>query len=140
MVDETGFPRGKGSGTVPPSVPSACPARLPHGLPPAQKGLAGPQEPWGHALALPSRWDAQGQPSWTPASAGSLGSILQSSVGLGRNSQAAPLNFSSSVNHLQNRGGDYCKGRFSVWGELRESELLSGSPGNLAAGGSGTPP
>ena len=52
MVDETGFPRGKGSRDCPTFCSFSQPCTSPSWHVPAQKGLAGPREPWGHAPAL----------------------------------------------------------------------------------------
>lgn len=45
MVDETGFPRGKGSGNCPTFCSFSQPCTSPSWPVPAQKGLAGPREP-----------------------------------------------------------------------------------------------
>lgn len=90
MVDETGFPRGKGSRNCPTFCSFSQPCTSPSWPVPAQKSLG--DTPW--LWLSPSGWDAQGQPSWTRASTGSLGSLQRNSAGLGKNSQAMSPRFS----------------------------------------------
>lgn len=105
MVDETGFPRGKGRGNCPTFCSFSLPGTSPPRLVPAQKGLAGPGEPWGHApLCHPAGMLKVGQAGRWPALAAWQRSAKLG--GPGRNSQAAPLSSSRSMNHLEKGGGD----------------------------------
>ena len=125
----------RAAGTVPPSVPSASPARLPHGLSLPRRAL----------LALESLGTC---PSLTFAiplgcsrsaklDSGQCWQLGQSSaqlLGLGKKSQAVPASFSEK--YLEKRGGDLFKMQIhSSPGEIWKSPLLLGSPGNLATSG-----
>lgn len=109
MVDETGFPRGKGSRNCPTFCSFQPALHVSLMACPCPEGPCWPSRAWGHARVwlLPSCWDVQGQPSWIQAGAGSLGSLQHSSSGLGKKSQAVPA--SLSVKYLGKRGGDLFK-------------------------------
>lgn len=98
----------RAAGTVPPSVPSASPARLPHGLSLPRRAL----------LALESLGTCPNLTFAIPLGcsrsakldSGQCWQFGQSSaqlLGLGKKSQAVPANFSEK--YLEKRGGDLFK-------------------------------
>lgn len=117
----------RATGTVQPSVPSACPARLPPGLS-LPRGPRWPSGVRGHALALPSRREAQGQPSWTRASTGSSGSVQQSSEGLGGAARQCCHMSLAPRTTWGRRMATYLKCGFNVRDETQEFEFLLRQP------------
>lgn len=111
MVDETGFPRGKGSRNCPTFCSFSQPRTSPSWPVPAQKGLAGPREPWGHAPALAFAVQA----GMLKVSQAGLGPALAAWEAFseiprawGRTARQC-RHVSPSVNYLGKRGGDLFK-------------------------------